>query len=335
MRNVSLLFSPSHSLNVCRQHSSSSDVPLAKSDLPNFSMMCEAVLYPLWLTIFPGGLLWPSIWWPHRPCPKMWLHLVTQCMGAVTQCVGLCVPSQEMPGDTSSCRSAETQWKQGIADVFKLNMSRVEIPSLPLGSAAWFVMGHHWNSQSRSEAWPRGSEEGYRQPPPPTHASMVSPYPQGRFSFSRSKTCNCLAFLEKASRDVWSASSACFVCPHTLLLLSYPSPAWERQLQSLTPSMWECIQLSVFVCFLEDLFPTNLTNYFLNTTFIFWPQTSHSNESVLELCTAGKKVPPFAYLQVMLGLFHLVPPSWETVDGNHLFSLHPFPGDVKLCCKKN
>lgn len=125
--------------------------------------------------------------------------------------------------------SAETQWKQGRADVFKLDMSRVEILSPALSSATWFVLRHHWNSQSRSEAQPCGSEEVFKQQlPPPTLASVVSSYPLG---FSRNKICSHLAFLEKASRDVWSASSACSVSPHALLLLSDSTLAWERQPQ--------------------------------------------------------------------------------------------------------
>lgn len=166
------------------------------------------------------------------------------------------------PGDPAHgtlCTQPEMQWKQGRADVFKLDMSRLEILSPPLSSAAWFVLGHHWNSQPRSEAQPHGSEEWFKQQPPPsTLATVVSSYPQG---LSRNTIFSHLAFLEKSARDVWSTSSACSVSPHARLLLLIQLLPKKGSPKSLGPSMWEYIQLSViclFVCFLEDLFPHQL-----------------------------------------------------------------------------
>lgn len=48
-------------------------------------------------------------------------------------------------------------------------------------------------------------------------------------------------------------------------------------------------------------------------------RTTHSGENVPFLLSAGA-----------VGWFHLVPPSWETADSNHLRNLHSFPGDVIL-----
>lgn len=100
-----------------------------------------------------------------------------------------------------------------------------------------------------------------------------------------------LDFLEEANRAVLSASSACFNFSTYSVVAVLLISCLRKAAQPFSPSTWECIQLCVFIWLLTDHFPTNLSNYFLNTTFIFWPQTFHSNESALELCTVGKKVP--------------------------------------------
>lgn len=88
--------------------------------------------------------------------------------------------------------SAETQWKQGRADVFKLDMSRVEILSPTLSSATWFVLGHHWNSQSRSEAQPHGSWGGVQ-------ATAASSDP-----------CKCGLLLSTGLQQKQNLQSSCF-----------------------------------------------------------------------------------------------------------------------------
>lgn len=117
-----------------------------------------------------------------------------------------------------------------------------------------------------------------------------------------------LGFLEEANRDALSASSACFNFSTYSIVAVLLISCLRRQPQPFSPSTWECIQLCVFIWLLTDHFPTNLSNYFLNTTFIFWPQTFHSNESALELCTVGKTY-LFSFLQVLWDDFiwcHLV-----------------------------
>lgn len=88
----------------------------------------------------------------------------------------------------------------------------------------------------------------------------------------------------------------------------------KRSPESLAPSTWECIQLSVFVCFLEDLFLHQFNQSLSDTTFMFWSQTFHSKESALELRrVGGKSLPTFANLQVILDYFvwcHLVDKQW-------------------------
>lgn len=100
-----------------------------------------------------------------------------------------------------------------------------------------------------------------------------------------------LDFLEEANSTVLSASSACFNFSTYSVVAVLLISCLRKAAQPFSHSTWECIQLCVFIWLLTDHFPTNLSNYFLNTTFIFWPQTFHSNESALELCTVGKKVP--------------------------------------------
>lgn len=223
-------------------------------------------------------------------------------------------PDVAPPGDPAHgtlCTQPETQWKQGRADVFKLDMCRVEILSPPC-SAAWFALGHHWNSQSRSEAQPHGSEERFKQQlPPPTLAGVVSSYPQG---FSRNKICSHLAFLRKASRESDRLPlPALFL--HMLSCCCLIQLLPEKGIpKSLAPSTWEWIQFSVLACFLEDLFPHQFNQSLSeHNIYILASNIPQQRVSIRTVYSGGGKVPTFAVLQVILDYFvwcHLVEKQW-------------------------
>lgn len=69
--------------------------------------------------------------------------------------------------------------------------------------------------------------------------------------------------------------------------------------------------------------PPHLTNYFPKTTYFGLEHLTAVSQH--ENYAQPSKNTSFGLIVGDVGLFHLVPPSRETVDGNRLFTACPFP----------
>lgn len=114
-------------------------------------------------------------------------------------------------------------------------------------------LGHHWNTQSRGEAQPHGTEERFKNShllqflqlwSPATHRASAETKFAAVLLFQRKQ-------VEMSNRLPLPTLFLHMLCSCCLIQL-LPEKGIPK---SLAPSMWEWIQFSVLVCFLEGLFP--------------------------------------------------------------------------------
>lgn len=138
---------------------------------------------------------WPSAW---EQCPSTWDFL----------CPARRCP--EIPPAAAPCWDAV---KSRQSRIFQTSHILGRNPISSFGPCCLVCYGSPPKFSVQEQNFTYGSKEGFRQQPPPTHAS---------------KTCNFIAFLQKASSVVWSASSVLFLhilcCWHLTSCLRKAAP---------------------------------------------------------------------------------------------------------------